>query len=101
MKTKLPKCPRTKCKNNAHIDPTYGVLPCKKCQAKDTKKVKKVRNAPEFYTLSERDRIIHQRDRFAKDIIQPWINNKPNPEFVKAYPEMRDTYFSEEQLREI
>jgi len=32
----------------------------------------------------EQDR---QIEEFRKDLIQPYINGKPNPEFIKAYPE--------------
>lgn len=94
-------CPRIGCKNKANIDHTYGVLPCTSCQKKDEITINHVRRSPEFYTISMRDRIVHQRDQFAKDIIQPFDGVKPNPEFVRAYPELRDQYFTPEQLKNI
>lgn len=33
------------------------------------------------------------------DIIQPWIGNKPNKEFIKAYPQYAKNYFTEEELK--
>jgi len=43
-----------------------------------------------------------QRDKHAKDIIQPYMKNKPNPDFVKAYkdqPELLNQYFTKDELR--
>jgi hypothetical protein len=57
---------------------------------------------PRYLTLSERDRIVPQQDRFAKDMLQPFVHgNDPNPEFVKAYPELRNNYFTPEQLKKL
>lgn len=40
-----------------------------------------------------------QRRRFSADIQQPYINGKPNPEFVKVYRgEVADTYFKQKQI---
>lgn len=94
-------CPRTNCKNKAIEDPQYGVLPCKQHQKEDEEKVAHARRSPEFYTISMRDRIVAQRDHHEKDNLQPFIGNKPNPEFVRAYPEYRDNYFSKEELKQI
>ncbi len=95
-------CTRTNCKNEAIIDHQYGVLPCKQHQKQDEERVNHVRRSPEFYTISMRDRIVAQRDRHEKDNLQPFINaNDPNPEFVKAYPEYRKNYYSQEQLRKV
>jgi hypothetical protein len=93
------KCPRTGCKNEAMVDQVYGVLPCKQCQAKDAEF--KHSSGPEFVCLSKSDRIQHERDVGAKDILQPFVSNKPNPEFVKAYPELIDNYFSREEIKNI
>lgn len=94
-------CPRTDCNNPAVIDPQYGVIPCKSCQEKDEKQVAHARRSPQFYTISMRDRIISQQDHHEKDMLQPFIANKPNPEFVRAYPEYRDQYFSKEELKNL
>jgi len=42
------------------------------------------------------------RDKHAKDIIQPFMKNKPNPDFIKAYKdddELLDNYFTKEELK--
>jgi hypothetical protein len=40
----------------------------------------------------------NQRRRFHGDIVQPYVNGKPNPEFVKVYRgEVADKYFTQEQ----
>ena len=59
--------------------------------------------AQEFYTISKSNRIVEQRDRFAKDIEQPYVgkNNDPNPDFAKAYPDKVNDYFTPEQLRKL
>ena len=46
----------------------------------------------------------HARDRdredYQRDLIQPWMaDGTPNREFVEAYPELRDEYYTEEQLK--
>lgn len=102
MKQKNDKCPRQNCKNKAITDTTYGVLPCEKCQEEDSKTV--LPDAPEFYNISKQHRIQSQRDTHDGDIIQPWLegkDQKPNPDFVRAYPDMAKTYFSDEQLEKM
>lgn len=39
------------------------------------------------------------RDDNYVDIIQPYIGNKPNPEFISAYPERAKDYFSDDELK--
>lgn len=93
-------CPRVDCKNEAIINPSYGVMPCQSCQDNDSPiKIQQ----PEFYSRSKQERITEQRDKYSKDLIQPYENasGKPNPEFVKAYPELRDQYFKPEQLNKL
>lgn len=46
----------------------------------------------------EMDRAVEQ---FRRDFTQPRINGKPNPAFVKAYPEESRQYFTEDELREM
>lgn len=92
----MKKCPRCG-KENALIDPQYGVLPGKRCQARDAKASTGVR--PEFYTLSQHSRVARQRDIGAKDMLQPYgPGMKPNPEFAKAYPDKVENYFSKKEL---
>lgn len=90
-------CPRC-LKNKAIIHPTFGVTHCKKCKEKDVK----IKEHPEFATLSMQDRITGQRDRHLGDIAQPWDENgKPNPVFVKANPDAVNDYFTEEELKDL
>lgn len=37
---------------------------------------------------------------YKKDLVQPRIGNKPNPEFIAAFPEKAHMYFSEEEINE-
>jgi hypothetical protein len=41
----------------------------------------------------DQDRADHQRD-----VIQPWANEKPNPAFIREYPDQAKEYFTDEQL---
>lgn len=93
------KCPRHDCKNEAEYHPTYGVLPCLSCQNKNSG-AQLVKN-PEFASITKQDRIQQQRDEHGKDIIQPFLGNKPNPEFAKAYPSKAKDYFTGDQLKDI
>jgi len=46
----------------------------------------------------ERDR---DREDHRRDMLQPWLpNGKPNPEFIREYPERNDN-FTEEELKEV
>ncbi len=95
------KCPKCQ-KGKAIKDVLFGVLPCESCQNRDRALADKVNKLPEFYTLTKQSRISKQRDEHAKDLLQPWVGNgKPNKEFVEAYPEQRDNYFTKEQLKKI
>jgi hypothetical protein len=40
-----------------------------------------------------------QRDKHGKDLIQPYDRNRPNPEFIKAYPQKSKQYFTKEELK--
>lgn len=40
-----------------------------------------------------------ERKKFAREIVQPNKNGKPNPEFVRSYPETSKEYFNEQQIR--
>ena len=93
-------CPRTGCKNEAIVDKTYGVLPCADCQKRDSLS-SPVKMGPEFVNLSKSDRIQHQRDYGAKDMLQPYIANKPNPEFAQAYPKLINKYYTKEEIKKL
>jgi hypothetical protein len=95
------KCPRDGCKNKAIYDNQFGVLPCKSCQNGDS--AFQLSRGPEFYNLTKQTRIVADRDKNGKDIIQPWIGKdwNPNPDFVKAYPDMAKEYFSDKQLKDL
>lgn len=92
---------------NCHKEPaiehsTYGLLPGEKCKKRQAEKAQEYREQnPEFLTISMQDRIQGQRDHNEKDIIQPHIGNKPNPEFAKAYPDMAPDYFSKAELESL
>lgn len=92
-----PVCSRCN-KNPAVVHPVLGILQCSACDKKDAGIKKK--NPPEFYSQHQADRIREERDAHAADTVQPWIGNKPNPEFVKIYPDKAQGYFSKEELRE-
>lgn len=93
------KCPRKGCKNKATLHPTFGVLPCDICLAKDA--LQKTEDLPQFATISQGERVRTQRDKNAKDILQPFNGNKINPEFAKAYPNRVKDYYSEDQLESL
>lgn len=38
------------------------------------------------------------RKEFSREIIQPHINGKPNPDFIEAYPEYAKKYWSQEAI---
>jgi len=94
------KCPRTGCNGKAVVDKTYGVLPCKACQKLDEES-HLLKIGPQFVNISKSDRIQHQRDYGAKDLLQPFIRNKPNPEFVRAYPELIDNYYNKKEIKNL
>ena len=94
------KCPRTGCNNEAIVDKAYGVLPCQECQTKD-EKTAPVKAGPQFVNLNKADRVQHQRDYGAKDMLQPFISNKPNPEFAQAYPDLIENYYTKEEIRKL
>lgn len=56
--------------------------------------------APGKQPLHDAYQLDRAREDFRRDFLQPRINGKPNPEFVKAYPqESREIYFTEEELK--
>lgn len=47
----------------------------------------------QYYRESE------QEDNYI-DLIQPFLGNKPNPEFIKAYPDRAKDHFTDEELKD-
>jgi hypothetical protein len=88
-------CPRCK-KEPAIIHPSFGVTDGKNCKANDIK----IREHPEFATITQQDRITSQRDKALGDIAQPWNpDGTPNETFVKANSkEDVEQYFSPDEL---
>jgi len=92
------KCPRKGCKNRAIVDPTFGVIPCSSCQKKD-EKYSIGYKSPEFYSLKKMDRFTKQRDKHLKDFVPIYWKDKPNAEFIKAYPKQAKEYFTVDELK--
>ena len=92
------KCPRCK-KNQAIIDPTFGVTHCLQCRKGDVK----IKEAPAFATPTMADRIQSQRDHNLGDIAQPWnTDGSPNETFIKANSkEDVEQYFPKEELEKL
>lgn len=91
------KCIREGCKNDAIDSPTYGILPCAACQKLEEQY--SPTRLPEFSTISRMDRINRKRDKHARDLIQPFLRNEPNPDFVKAYRGKATQYFTKDELK--
>lgn len=90
------KC--TNCnKNTAVYDSRYGYIHCIPCQLKPSTLSK----PPEFYSQRKADRVTKDRDKNARDMIQPWVGGKPNPEFAKAFPQHAKMYFSKKELKKL
>lgn len=95
-------CPRDNCKNEAVIDPRFGVLPCQFHQDEDSQI--EMPPSPEFANRTKADRIQVQRDQHNRDILQPYLPGKemkPNPDFVREYPNRAKDYFTEDQLHKM
>lgn len=41
-----------------------------------------------------------QREDYRKDMLQPFIGDKPNRDFIIAYPEESKEYFTKKELRD-
>jgi len=91
------KCPRCH-ESKVEYHPSFGVIPCKNCRQKDVK----IKEHPEFSTLSMQERITKQREKHEKDLLQPWgENQKINPDYAKAYPEESEETFSKDELESL
>lgn len=40
-----------------------------------------------------------ERKRYAREITQPHKYGKPNPDFIRSYPEESKDYFTEEEIK--
>jgi hypothetical protein len=92
------KCIRKNCKNNAIIDSIYGVLPCIFHQKKE-EQYSIHHKTPEFYSLKKMDRFTKQRDKHSKDFVPIYWKDKPNRDFIKAYPTKAKEIFTKEELK--
>ena len=92
-------CPRKKCKNKAEISKVYGVLPCSSCQEKDSSL--RIVRPTEAYSLAKSYRIQQARDVHAKDAVQPFMSNKPNPDFFKIHPDQIGKYGVRDELKKM
>jgi len=74
---------------------------CTKCGLEQELKRRKGRLYNPFSNKSWINRRI-DREKHAKDVIQPFMKNKPNPDFIKAYKdddELLDNYYTKDELR--
>jgi len=93
------KCPRKNCDHLAIDDRIYGIIPCRRCQEKDS--IGRVGPRYEFASISKSNRIQTERDQHGKDLLQPFASDKPNPEFAKAYPKESVEYYKPEELNKL
>lgn len=91
-------CPKCK-KNEAINHPTYGIMPCKPCQ--DAQPTLKGRKQYRFSNINKLHRVQKQQDGHVADLEQPFIGDKPNPEFAKLYPDLAQDYFRKEELEKL
>lgn len=57
---------------------------------------------PQVSSMYQEDRKQSGRNKYRKDLLQPHMYGKKNPEFFKAYPEKADTYnLTPEERREL
>jgi hypothetical protein len=59
---------------------------------------------PEFYSATKIQRVQEERDKYNKDILQPYLpgkDQKPNPDFIRAYPNQAKNYFSGDELKKM
>ena len=92
------KCIRKGCKNEAIKHQIYGILPCQGCQDRDNDRTYRKLTGHGIHQLH---RIQAQQDKGAKDLIQPFNGNEPNPDFAKAYPKEAPKYYSKKELKRL
>ena len=94
-----PRCPRCGANPAVHHK-MLGILPCESCTKSDRETT--LAQPSEFATQTQLDRVKHERDVHAKDIIQPFTTgSKPNEAFVRAYGDKAKDYFTVEQLKKL
>lgn len=99
--TKINDCPRCH-KEKSITHPQFGKMQGKKCRDKDRKLVGEITTPPEFATGSQADRIQEDRLKHEKDILQPFnMDNTPNQDFIRSYPERAKDFFTQEQLEKL
>lgn len=94
------KCPRNDCERDAVIDPQYGVMPCNECQNKDAVPMSQL---PYFSHINRSNRAREDWDHHEKDQLQPFMgmNDTPNIDFAKAYPDRVNDYYTPEQQKKM
>jgi hypothetical protein len=73
---------------NAVVQGKYGAY-CSHC----IKGFKRMDNAGHAHYMRDRDREAHE-----VDMLQPWVNGKPNRDFIHQYPEESLDMFSKDEL---
>lgn len=90
MNIKCDGCGRTGHVTGAILSGSFGNY-CQKCINNSTRSA----SGQSAQWLRDRDREDHQ-----KDMLQPWVNNKPNTEFIRNYPEQAQDMYTEKELKE-
>jgi hypothetical protein len=54
------------------------------------------KQSAEFAHKFNRDRM---KENHRKDLLQRWNGDKPNPDYLRAYPEKSREYFTEDEIR--
>lgn len=78
--------------SSAVVNGAYLSRRCNDCLA--IPKARAHSGASEF----DRDR---QRKNYRKDLIQGMVNGKPNPDFLKAYPDKAKSRYSDTEIRDM
>jgi hypothetical protein len=89
-KTTCDWCKRTTETTGAILGGKYGQA-CRECRNKYSRQA----NGQSAQWYRDRD-----REDNAKDMLQPFINGKPNTEFIRAYPEQAKDMYNEKELKE-
>ena len=54
------------------------------------------RNSANLIPTDQKYQVERGKEEFARETIQPFINGKANPDFIRAYPQHRDMFTAEE-----
>jgi len=79
-------------KNPSTRHPVYGIMHCEECKKKTS------HLSGRAVPVSRLHRIQENQDHGGKDIIQPFVNDKINPDFAKAYPKRAEQNFTKKEL---